>query len=224
MIYWAVLMERTLSEQAVQALLDIAQSAPLESERIGVPYCRTDEARNMLTQLFLKKAQGDDDRLIMLDCDHIHPPDVLARLAAHDVDVVGALYFRRVAVDSPSEPTPLLWRIGQNGYEFMHDYPKGQLVECDGVATGAICIKRKVFRMIEEKVEPYPFFRYNYRNGLDQFPTEDVDFSARVTQAGAKIFCDTSLVTKHIVWAWLDENTWTRYQASAEKIKEQLNG
>ena len=88
-------MERNIEYHAVQSLMNVAgHSARAGYARLGVPYTRTDDARNSAVLAFSRVAEHDDDTLVMLDCDQLYPQDVVERLVNHDLGVVGALVFR----------------------------------------------------------------------------------------------------------------------------------
>ncbi|RPJ24411.1 MAG: glycosyltransferase family 2 protein [Planctomycetaceae bacterium] len=144
-------MERTMAhaDDVFFNFLAIAQN--------GVPfikqnYTRTDVARNKMAMQLL---QSDFTHLLMLDVDHIHPTDIVQRLARWVVadpgkQVIGGLNFRR---GEPYEPCCFL--IGPDGrYYAPAEWERG-LVKVDIIGTGSILISREVF----ERMQP-PWF-YN---------------------------------------------------------------
>ena len=103
-----------------------------------------DEARNQAAIALLK---SDFTHLLMLDIDHVHPYNIVQRLARwvimdNGIQVVGGLNYRR------SEPhDPCAYRMDENGamYAIEFDKDNSQLVEVDRLGTGSILIAREVF-------------------------------------------------------------------------------
>lgn len=212
---------------SVDALLDVASWCGRRSfNRIALPYMRTDMARNAVVKLFLENATEPNDALVMLDCDHAHPPDVVERLVSHPPErgVVGALYFRR------GEPyDPLFFVVappespGGRGEEGKHasmtgkhvglplrapaEWEQGRTYECDVVATGAMCIRRWVFESLDAAGVTWPYFRYAYPEPTYQ-QTEDVYFGLRCHEAGIKHYCDTGLVIPHLTVQGITLESW----------------
>jgi len=215
-IYWTVLSERTINGHAVDALLDASFVAAKKNyARIAIPYMRTDMARNRAAQSFLEIAGNPNDALIMLDCDHIHPHDILVRLAANDpaLGVVGALYFRR------GEPyDPLFFRRTNGDLRNPAEWDLGCLYECDAVATGAIIIRRWVFDKLTEAGHGYPWFQYTYPVEAEFSMTEDIFFAGLCEQTGIRHYCDTSLITPHLGIKVIGPDTWEAYKEAHPEI------
>lgn len=205
-VYWAVLMERSIQEYAVASLLNVAQHAGKRGyDRIVLPYVRTDVGRNLMVKTFLELTSDPDDTLIMLDADHAHPADILERLAAHAVGVVGALAFKR------GEPySPCFFVRGEDDEQLYApaEWDAGSLIPCVVVGTGAIAIKRWVFVKLQEGGEAWPFFRYYYPPQTVHFPTEDVYFGQLCDGLGIPHHCDTALITPHLTVNQVDETSW----------------
>lgn len=203
-VYWAILLERSVGELGVQAALDVASEAGRHGyQRLQIPYCRTDIARNTLVQGFLKQATDPRDTLVMMDNDHIHPVDIIERLVAHDKPVVGALAFRR---GEPYFPCAFV-RDAKGALRIMQEYPKG-LLEVALTGTGAIAIQRQVFDTLSEAGYAWPYFRYIYHAGDPVLPSEDIYFGECCEAAGVSHWLDTTLVTPHITNALVDEDSW----------------
>lgn len=211
-VFWAVLMERTIQQEAVQSLLDIAMTAgALGAMRIGLSYTRTDRARNRIASAFLDMSKHSDDVLVMLDCDHAHPPDVISRLSARSEGVVGALAFRR---SFPHEP---MWFVRHEDGRLRSPGEYEPIVyQCDAVGTGAIAIKRWVFDKLKEAGADY-FFKYEYFPGGIS-PSEDMWFARLCEEAGIKHHVDCSLVTPHLATLAVDNQTWAEYRANHPDI------
>jgi DNA-binding CsgD family transcriptional regulator len=214
-VWFSILVERTISDLAFAAAQDLAMRAgALDYRMIHVPYGRVDCARNTIAREFCSQTSDPDDVLIMLDCDHEHPHDVLEKLAAdvwgHDLDVVAALAFRR------AEPfDPQMYRRAADG-QLLNPASWGQgLIEADAVGMAAIAIRRRTFTRLEttESYKP-PWFRFWYPSGQnEQYPSEDVFFCIACRGAGIKIFCDTRVICPHLTNAAIGEEQWRRYLA-----------
>lgn len=197
-VWWGVLRERTLYEAATRALEDVAtRCALLGYHRIQVSYTATDTAREAFTRKFIEDSQHPDDVLVMLDNDHLHPADVVERLAQiRDVGVVGALCRRRGGdmdelIQLRSPDTGEMMRV--SGYE------PGSLVVCHMAGGGAMAIKRWVFDALREQYGiRYWFWQYAYSNDSPDRPGEEVRFYRMCEEAGITIVCDTSTVCPHI--------------------------
>jgi hypothetical protein len=204
-------MERAVQQEAVQSLLDVAAACGARGfVRLGIPYCRTDMARNNIVEAFCELSQSEDDTLVMLDCDHVHPPDVVERLAARPEGVVGALAFRR---SPPHEP---MWFVRTTGGKLRAPAVFEPLVyECAAVGSGAIAIKRWVFDRLNEHA-PY-FFKYEYCEGGFS-PSEDMWFAGLCERAGIKHHVDCSLVIPHVAAQIVDGATWECYRSEHEEL------
>ena len=206
--FWSVLLERAVMDCAVNSLLDVATTtATIASQRISVPYGRVDVARNAIVDMFLRLSTSDEDVLVMLDNDQVHPHDVVVRLAETFKDeggrmkaeVVGAAYRRRNA--------PFDWlafkREAESGKQrgsfrsLRNDEITGEIVPVDMIATGAVAIRRSVFDVIRKEAAP-PWFRYAYQDETWDMPSEDVYFCAVCEWAGVGMACHTGIVSKHL--------------------------
>lgn len=220
-VYVAVPMEKAVSEYAVNALLQIAaHCGKLGFNQIIYPCQRVDVARNNIVKLFLQSSTDDDDVLVMLDADHAHPADIVERLIAHNVGVVGALAFTRGA---PFMPCCFLHVNG--AYHPFADWEVQGLIPCDAVGTGAIAIRRWVFKKLDDwnSETGGHYFQCAYPASMDiPTPSEDMWFATACMMAGIPHHVDTSLVTPHLMMAAVDESYFRDYQANqriAEGVK-----
>ena len=224
---------------AANAILDVAAYAGRHGfHRIGVPYARTDNARNDISRVFLDLSEEDDDTLVMLDGDHIYHHAAVGRLASHKVGVVGALACRR------SEPHNPLFFVRNDGIlQSIAKWEKGTLYECDVVSTSAIAIKRWVFLKIYEQQagEPYdrfiercpqreqgrtvayPFFQYRYPARTNYRMTEDVYFANCCHEAGIKHHCDTGVLIPHLTYRFITTEDWEEYIEAHPEILQEIN-
>lgn len=207
-IYWSVLPDKSVGEYAFMACLALASRAGNMGYSYMVSNCqRTDVARNKLCAAFRKYAAHPDDILIMLDCDHTHPHDIIERLANHDSKrgVVGALAFRR------GEPYfPCFFLRAEDGTIRQPLQFTGGLMKCTIVGTGAIAIRRWVLDEIAEAGYGAPFL-YEYNETMFEtgdFQSEDVSFGYICEKLGIAHWCDTGLITGHLTTSVIDDNTW----------------
>lgn len=219
--FWSILPDGNINEYAFVASLAVASRAG----NLGYSYItsnrmRTDVARNRLCAAFRKLAKSENDVLVMLDCDHTHPHDVVERLVAHDtrLGVVGALAFRR------GEPFfPCFFLRAPDGTLRQPLQFTGGLMECAIVGTGAIAIRRWVLDRIAASGQPAPF-RYEYNDLMWQtgeFQSEDVFFGLLCERLGISHYCDTGLITPHMITSAVDENTWAM---KVEQLIREHNG
>lgn len=174
-----------------------------------MPYGRTDVVRNKLAMELLK---SDFTHLLMLDIDHIHPTDIVQKLARWVMldpkrKVVGGLNFRR---GEPFDPCCFL--KGPEGKYFPPvEWGKG-LIRVDRIGTGSILIAREVF----EQIEPPWFYNDYSRVWEDAWPGEDMGFSIKCEEKGIEMWVDTSCTSPHGITSWVDEGTYRTYLQTHE--------
>lgn len=209
--YWAYLAERSLQEYAASALVNIAMRAGGNGyKRLVLPYMRTDASRNRYVESFCKLTSDPESTLVMLDCDHNHPQDILDRLIAHDMGVVGALAFRRC---EPFDPCAM-FRGADGHLHSIATWEEGATtIPCTVVGTGAIAIKRWVFDALKAKGHNPPYFKYYYPDGTQNYPTEDVYFGLVCDDAGIAHHVDVTLVTPHMTVGEVDAASWSQWLA-----------
>ena len=199
----AIPMERTgtVNSETFAAFLRIARQG---WDIISIEYGRIDVIRCRMAQTLLL---SDHTHLIMLDADHIHPPDVvhkLLRWAQKDRDryqIVGGLNYRR---GEPYEAMAFLREPETRKYFTYEDWPPG-LHQVAAVGTGCICIDRRVFETI-----PPPWFAYSYPqkytdDGTFEYPTDDTHFAQACEQAGISQWVDTTITSPHGRWMYVDK-------------------
>jgi hypothetical protein len=186
---------------------------------LKVGYARVDAVRSRLADAFMQLAKDPDDALVMMDCDHELPVDIVEALASepHHVGVCGALAFRR---GQPYD-AQFYFRSSKDGKFYnLVDWEPG-LHECTFVGTGAVAIKRWVFDKLIETGRQQPFFRYKYIEGnVTTFPTEDVYFGELCEAAGISHWCDTRIEVPHLTQMRVTRETWEQYKRdNPDKLK-----
>lgn len=181
-------------------------------------------AGRMLTQMAREKLisvalEANMDYVVMYDDDMLLPPDMVCRLIedmeAHpEIDILAPLAFMR------SAPHYAVMYTVKDGYDpirktdyyinqWVVDYPKDKLVECDAVGMGAVIIKMSMVR----KMTP-PYFMSTSPTG------EDIFFCVNAKkQANARVFMDTRIKLGHLGDPILiDEAYWEQFKI-AHKVE-----
>ena len=214
-------MERTMQQEAFFGFVGIFQQGWGFAQ---LAYTRNDIARHKLAKFLL---DGDYTHLLMLDSDHIHPPDIVARLARwfqaypNEVRVVGGLNFRRGA---PYDPCAFV-DPGDGQFHRLSEWeghdeqgaPVRGAVSVDALGTGSMMIARDVF---EQLPEADGWFDYSYadRNG---WPGTDMTFSAKCKAAGIELWCDTTCTSPHIGAMMITEETYRVFLAQQMALAKQ---
>ena len=187
-------VERTMSTRAFMSFWAIAQQGfPLLPRH----YARCDIHRNEFGRTMLNHPEFS--HLIMLDSDHVHPPDVVQQLAqiaaaAPEKLVIGGLNFRRTA---PYDPC--VFKADEAGLLRQPATWGEGLLEVDVLGHGCIIIAREVFERI-----PPPWWKYDYGGDYSDpgqiypFWSDDVYFSHLCGEHGIKLWCLTTLTSPHI--------------------------
>jgi hypothetical protein len=152
-----------------------------------------EQGRNQLVRMML---DSEDDWLLFLDDDQIFNDDLLTRLLAHEVDIVGGLYLRR---DLPFTPVCYSERLTDGRYVPLDlaALPQDGLIQCAAVGSGGMLIRRSVF---EDMEDPW-FIRGEH--------TEDLIWCSQQTRP---IYCDLGARLGHMtttaVWPSTIDSGW----------------
>jgi hypothetical protein len=158
-------------------------------------------SRNTLTADFL---ESDATHLLFIDTDLIFSAEQVARLLAHDKDIVAGFYPKK-------QEGPVQWvcnahlteqPIGADGFQ-----------EVRYMGTGFLLVKRCVFECMialfpelafkadhRDRIE-HDFWSvgtYQYADGTRRYLSEDWFFCQRALDAGFKVWGDTRIVLKHV--------------------------
>lgn len=221
--FWSILPERSVQEYAFMASCAVASRAGnLGYTYITSNFMRTDVARNKLCAAFRKLSHDNpkgspNDVLVMLDCDHTHPHDVIERLVVRppELGVIGALAFRR---GEPFFPCFFVRNPATGGLGQPLDIPAEGLLPCAIVGTGAIAIRRWVLDRIADATGLPPFL-YEYNDTMHatgDYQSEDIYFGLTCEKLGISHYVDVGLVTPHLIAAGIDRSAWER---EAEYLK-----
>jgi hypothetical protein len=142
------------------------------------------------------------DWLLFIDDDMVWAPDAIGRLIAsrdeHDLDVVGALCFRR---SSPYQPTLYMRESPTTGaYNYLEDWDD-DIIEVDATGLAFLLIHKRALEAIAGPMPPIEernggpppnFFRWEGALG------EDLRFCQDLKAAGMRIWVDTRIEVGHI--------------------------
>jgi len=128
--------------------------------------------------------------LLLLEDDHIPPPDVIAKLLSRNVDIVSALYLQR-RIPFP----PIMFdKVDEDGKIHHRMLKKGEegLVEVEACGGGCLMIRRRV---LERMTFPYWYYGDCY---MKDSTNHDVNFSRKARAAGFKIYVDLDVPIFHL--------------------------
>lgn len=130
---------RTWEARTATAVAGLATYSALHGIQIGIANLEGSmitKQRNDLVQMAIDQNM---DYIMWIDTDMIMPPDALLRLLAHDKQVVGATYNKRV---------PPYETLGRLKGERPEDLRKGGLFEAEAMPGGFMLVKTDVYRRI----------------------------------------------------------------------------
>jgi hypothetical protein len=192
-------MERTIMQEAFFGFVQIFQQG---WSMARLPYCRNDIARHKMCQFLLN---GPYTHLLMLDSDHVHPADIVQRLARwfqaypDKIQVIGGLNFRR---GEPYDPCAFV-DPGDGHYHRLAAWERGAIA-VDVVGSGSIMIAREV---LEQMPEDEGWWDYAYADHSG-WPGTDMTFARKCREHGIQQWVDTTTVSPHIGTMMIDEGTY----------------
>ena len=149
----------------------------------------------------------EPDYLFWVDDDMRFDNDIVERLLAHKKDFVSALMFSK---NLPFYPT-MKKVTGEGGLDFNNyvAYPKDSLFEIAGCGFAATLIHRRIFEDIAIKTDLGTkwFFENQYCG-----ESEDMNFCIRTREHEHKIWCDSSVKTRHIGGEGIGEENWLYWE------------
>lgn len=179
------------------------------------------DSRNLIAQ---KALELGCTHILFTDDDHIFPADTAIKLLEHDVDIVGALAFKR---RPPYDPCIFNAVKDETTGELgmVHEVSiKQGLQEVTAIGFAFVLIKVEVFKKLQ-----FPWFIYGDKSlgimiaqgGIG----EDMSFCVKARNAGFRVFCDTDLIVPHIGdQQMIDEKTYQQYTAEQSDPKVLANG
>jgi hypothetical protein len=139
-------------------------------------------ARNSIVEKALE--EKETTHVFMIDDDMTFKPDILLRMLEHNVDIIGALAFKRTDTFAPCT------YLGRNGK--LYPIIPESMMKVTAVGSAGLLVKREVY----EKV-PYPWFE-TYYNEEKRLTSVDIDFCNKARKAGFDIYVDPALEMGHI--------------------------
>lgn len=138
--------------------------------------------------LFGAARELEHSHIMLMDDDVVPPKDGMMRLLAHDKDIVTGL-----VLSQPYPHAPLVFDLvtesGAALNMYLHEPPG--LKEVKNCGFGFVLFKTHIFDKLEK-----PWVRLGELDP-EQW-CDDIGFFNRVTKAGFKIYCDTSVMVGHI--------------------------
>lgn len=168
------------------------------------------KARNEVVAQFL--ARTTSDWLLMIDSDEQLPVAAFDKLisVAHDTErpLVSGLVFAAFRGDLYPTPIPTMYRLTDEGYLAVHDYPADKVIEVDSVGGGCILVHRSVLERIRENASDdegtdWCWFGSGPVGG--KWVGEDFIFCSRVRDLGFPLHVHTGAVLPHRKSFWLDD-------------------
>jgi len=165
-------------------------------------YIGMDLARNSLVKDALESGCS---HLLMMDTDQVYPRDTITKLLSHNKKVIGPLIHRRYP---PFDPVLYKGKLGEYAHVDDEASYSGRLIEVDATGCGCILYDMDVFL----KIQPPWFETYQLESG--KLVGEDINFCAKLRDAGFKIFVDTSIEIEHVATMGVNRSTHEIYKKS----------
>lgn len=170
------------------------------------------------TRLAKKAIDGGFDYILWLDSDMIFPADTVKKLVdkavENDYDYISGIYFARALPTSPVICKEIKVDEDENGLlsakaTRYFDYPRDSFFEIAGGGFG--CCLTKV-SMIKDLAQQFGMSPFNPIPGL----SEDYSFNVRATEAGYKMWCDSTIKCGHVGAMVFTEDTYLRQQEQCD--------
>ena len=197
-----VLLATTVYDRPDASYVNSIQNTRTELDKTGVQSaycilqgnCHVDDARNSIVAEFL---ESDCTDLFFLDADVSWKPEDVARLCKYDRDLVGAVYPFR----DPSRRADMPCRT-------LSLVPDGEgLLEMDGLPTGFMRIRRKVFDTLlpdakqfkkASSGETLPILFERLETAPGERRSGDLSFCWKWKQKGGTIWADPEIRLGHV--------------------------
>jgi len=162
--------------------------------------------RNILTERMLDRGS---EWLMFLDDDHVFPTNIVNRLLAHQVDIVGSLYLQR---QHPFRPICYDTQADNGRYEYIDltQFGPDDLVQVMALGTGGMLIRAEVFHKM-----PFPWFEHGVAS-------EDLIFCRKAGELGFDVYCDLGVRLGHMtqtsIWPDHQDGQWNVGFAIADRF------
>jgi hypothetical protein len=196
-------IERTLSyaDHVFWPFMMIATQGPafIASKYMRIDLARIEMAKELLLSTYT--------HLLMLDADHIHPVDIIQRLARWviinpNIRVVSGMNFRR---KPPYDP--VMGNFTKTGARPIITEWNPGIFPIDEIGAASLLVHRSVF----EEMEP-PWFDNDYsRIWENNFPGEDISFCHHCRDHNIPVYVDTTTTSPHMCERPVTEETFREY-------------
>lgn len=189
----------------------------------------TQVARNEVCRHVLERGH---DYLLFLDCDMVHPVDMLQKLLLHRKPVITARYHLKKAPFGAIAYVKHKTEVGPHRYSTIH-FGQG-CFEIERAGAGALLIRRDVLQAIHDRQvsrqagldkSAFPewagaylpreksvqWFKYQYgpEENADETVSEDFWFFQQAREAGFSCWCDWDVVCPHLGLQAIDDS-WNK--------------
>lgn len=176
-----------------------------------LPGADVSTSRNKLAE----KAKDVADYIFFVDDDVLPPMNAITKLLSHNKDIVSGLYF---AKQEPHFPQIFLKnKENKERYDSIENYKRDSLIEIDACGGGCVLIKSDVFKKLRR-----PYFQFIPQGEDHPRKGEDFFFCEKAKEAGFEIYCDTSIICKHIGTKFIGPQHWDISLEQIEKLKNQM--
>jgi len=148
--------------------------------------------RNGIVQIFL---ESKCSHLLQIDTDMVIHKNALVGMFNRNVDIVGALYFKRYP---PFTPCAVRFKGKKEEPLTIKELESNDMIEVQRVGTGCILIKREVFENTK-----YPWFHIKTKN-RKMTMSDDYFFCDKARKSGYKIYVDMAVPCQHLSNAAID--------------------
>jgi precorrin-6B methylase 2 len=164
------------------------------------------------------------DYLMFVDDDEKFPPYAIRQLLEANKDIIGGLYYKK---GDDFNPMAVVISQEKMNIDYVKDIPTKPFL-CDGVNTGFLLIKKKVFEAftpdkVKELGMPFNFWT---RPSDGREISEDWAFCMRASKLGFKIWCDPTFPIGHMgdkEYTRTDYESKRQYQEFVDKNIEYRN-
>ena len=172
------------------------------------------DVRNNLVEQVLDKGC---EWMLWIDTDQVYyDPNMIAKMMAHDKDVVTARVHKRWPpfdhlLLRSEDPNSIAEPGTNHKYNLISDEEasSGKLIEIDATGVCA-CSLMKVDVFIDML---YPWFEtFKPGDGIERTIGEDINLCAKLKSAGYKIYADTSIEVKHLTTLQVDYTYYKSFQ------------
>jgi hypothetical protein len=157
-----------------------------------------------------------------VDDDMIIPEGSIEKLAAHDVPVVGGLYFTK-------QPRPMAYQLPT--FTLYDDIPRSGTIQVDGTGAGCLFVSCALLLAMQKTFGDSRWFDHNTLDadgnalpdrGHGTWQGEDVWFFRRLKKMGVPVLLDLDVKCKHVGSGFVDEEVFDahRERLRAEKAQK----